>query len=354
MAQIDRLFDQLLARGASDLHLLQGQPPKIREHGRLVALAGEDPIDEARMLAYLKEICPPEKWTEFQASNDLDFAYEKDEQARFRANYYGQLHGLGAVFRVIPTRILTLQDLHLPEVLKSFAALRAGLVLVTGPTGSGKSTTLAAIIDYINETSARYILTIEEPIEFVHPNKRSVFCQREVGSDVRSFSDGLRTATRQDCDVILVGEMRDYETISLALSAAAMGTLVFGTLHTNSAVKTIDRIIDVFPADQQGMARTLLAESLRGICAQLLLKKQGGGRIAANEILVATPGLAASIRENNISNIRNIIQGGKNLGMQMMDDVLANYLKRELISPEEAYLKAQDKNRFKLQQAAAE
>ncbi|EAT17129.1 type IV pilus twitching motility protein PilT [Desulfuromonas acetoxidans] len=347
MAQIDRLFDIMLDRGASDLHLLQGQPPKIREHGRMVAIDGEAPINEEQMIGYLKEICVPERWTEFLANKDLDFAYEKDEKARFRANYYGQLHGMGAVFRVIPTKILTMEELHLPEVLKSFAALRSGLVLVTGPTGSGKSTTLAAIIDYINDNYSRYILTIEEPIEFVHPNKRSVFCQREVGSDVHSFGDGLHTASRQDCDVILVGEMRDYETISLALSAASMGTLVFGTLHTNSAVKTIDRIIDVFPSDQQGMARTMLADSLRGICAQLLLKKEGGGRIAANEILIGTTGLAASIRENNIGNIRNIIQGGKSLGMQMMDDVLASYLKDELISPDEAYLKAQDKNRFK-------
>nr|WP_320049699.1 PilT/PilU family type 4a pilus ATPase [uncultured Desulfuromonas sp.] len=348
MAQIDRLFDIMLERGASDLHLLQGQPPKIREHGRMVAIDGEAPIHEDLMISYLKEICVPERWTEFVANKDLDFAYEKDEKARFRANYYGQLHGMGAVFRVIPTKILTMEELHLPEVLKSFAALRSGLVLVTGPTGSGKSTTLAAIIDYINDNYSRYILTIEEPIEFVHPNKRSVFCQREVGSDVHSFGDGLHTASRQDCDVILVGEMRDYETISLALSAASMGTLVFGTLHTNSAVKTIDRIIDVFPSDQQGMARTMLADSLRGICAQLLLKKEGGGRIAANEILIGTTGLAASIRENNIGNIRNIIQGGKSQGMQMMDDVLAKYLKEELISADEAYLKAQDKNRFKV------
>ncbi len=350
MAKLDRLFDLMLARGASDLHLLQGQPPKIREHGRMVVMDGEGVIAEAEMIEYLKEICVPERWSEFLESNDLDFAYEKDEKSRFRANYYGQLHGMGAVFRVIPTKILTLAELNLPEILKSFAVLRSGLVLVTGPTGSGKSTTLAAIIDYINEHSSRYILTIEEPIEFVHPNKKSVFCQREVGRDVRSFGEGLHTACRQDCDVILVGEMRDYETISLALSAASMGTLVFGTLHTNSAVKTIDRIIDVFPADQQGMARTMLADSLRGICAQLLLKKEGGGRIAADEILIGTTGLSASIRENNISNIRNIIQGGKSIGMQMMDDVLTDYLKQGLISEEEAYLKAQDKNRFALKE----
>ncbi len=348
MAKIDRLFDIMLDHGASDMHLLQGQPPKIREHGRMVVLEGEAVIDEETMVAYLKEICVPERWVEFLERHDLDFAYEKDAKSRFRANYYGQLHGMAAVFRVIPTKILTLADLGLPEVLKSFAALRSGLVLVTGPTGSGKSTTLAAIIDYINDNYSRYILTIEEPIEFVHPNKSSVFCQREVGNDVRSFGEGLHTACRQDCDVILVGEMRDYETISLALSAASMGTLVFGTLHTNSAVKTIDRIIDVFPADQQGMARTMLADSLRGICAQLLLKKQGGGRIAANEILLGTTALSASIRENNVSNIRNIIQGGKRQGMQMMDDVLADYLKQELITAEEAYMKAQDKNRFAL------
>ena len=233
MAKIDRLFDLMLERGASDLHLLQGQPPKIREHGRMVALEDEANISEQEMTAYLKEICVPERWSEFLERKDLDFAYEKDETFRFRANYYGQLHGFGAVFRVIPTKILTLEELNLPEILKSFAALRSGLVLVTGPTGSGKSTTLAAIIDYINDHYSRYILTIEEPIEFVHPNKKSVFCQREVGDDVASFGEGLHTACRQDCDVILVGEMRDYETISLALSAASMGTLVFGTLHTN-------------------------------------------------------------------------------------------------------------------------
>ncbi|MBN2645100.1 MAG: PilT/PilU family type 4a pilus ATPase [Desulfuromonadaceae bacterium] len=346
MAKIDRLFDKMLACGASDLHLLQGQPPKVREHGSMVCLEGEPPIDEMAMVGYLKEICEPERWVEFLDSKDLDFAYEKDEKARFRANYYGHLHGIAAVFRVIPTKILTLEDLHLPPVLKELASLRSGLVLVTGPTGSGKSTTLAAMIDYINSHYARYILTIEEPIEFVHPNRKSTFCQREVGCDVPSFGAGLHTACRQDCDVILVGEMRDYETISLALSAAAMGTLVFGTLHTNSAVKTIDRIIDVFPSDQQGAARTMLADTLRGIVAQLLLKKEGGGRIAANEILLGGTGLSASIRENNISNIRNIIQGGKSQGMQLMDDVLADYRSRELISAEEAYLKAQDKNRF--------
>ena len=346
MPAIDRLFDDMLAEDGSDLHLAEGQPPKIRRHGRLEKLQ-HPALAADTMRAYLKEICSAERWQSFLDTGDLDFAYAFGEKARFRSNYFYQAHGMGAVFRTIPSRIKTLDELKLPPVLKTFTLLRSGLVLVTGPTGSGKSTTLAAIIDLINETSARHILTIEEPIEFVHPNKMSIICQREVGIDVNSFADGLRTAGRQDCDVILVGEMRDYETISLAVSAASTGSLVFGTLHTNSAVKTVDRIIDVFPAAQQAQIRGMLADSLKGVCAQILLRSADGkGRIACNEILVSSAALANTIREAKTPNIRNIIQGGKSQGMQLMDDAIQKYLSEQRITGEEAYMKATEKARF--------
>lgn len=346
MPRIDALFDIMLAENGSDLHLAEGQPPKIRRHGQLMKL--DLPVLTAEVMTdYLQEICEPDRWQHFLHTGDLDFAYVFGDRARFRSNFLYQAHGMGAVFRTIPTKIKTLDDLDLPPVLKTLSLLRSGLVLVTGPTGSGKSTTLAAIIDLINETSARHILTIEEPIEFVHPNKRSILCQREVGIDVNSFADGLRTGGRQDCDVILVGEMRDYETISLAVSAATMGTLVFGTLHTNSAVKTVDRIIDAFPAGQQAQIRTMLADSLKAVCAQILLRNaEGNGRIACNEILLSSAALANSIRENKIPNIRNIIQGGRAQGMQLMDDAIQKLLNEKKITAQEAYLKATDKTRF--------
>lgn len=348
MAKIDALFDEMLAQGGSDLHLSEGQIPKVRLHGRLVPLGDNHPtLDSKTITKYLEEICPKERWDLFLEVRDLDFAYAYQDIARFRANYYYQVNGKGAIFRVIPTKILTLDDLKLPSILRSFSTMKSGLVLVTGPTGSGKSTTLAAIINEINETSHRHILTIEEPIEFVHPNKKSVLCQREVHADVHSFADGLKAASRQDCDVILVGEMRDYETISLAVSAAATGALVFGTLHTNSAIKTVDRIIDAFPPDQQPQIRTMLGDSLKGVVAQLLLKTADKkGRVACNEILLSTSGLSASIRDGNIGNIRNIIQGGKGQGMQLMDDAIMGFLNQGLISGEEAYMKAIEKNRF--------
>ena len=347
MPAIDKLFEALLAEDGSDLHLAEGQPPKIRRHGRLETLPDHPVLTAETMRRYLAEICGPERWQSFLETSDLDFAYAFGEAARFRSNYFCQAHGLGAVFRTITSKIKTLDDLKLPPVLKTFSLLRAGLVLVTGPTGSGKSTTLAAIIDLINETSARHILTIEEPIEFVHPNKASIICQREVGTDVNSFADGLRTAGRQDCDVILVGEMRDYETISLAVSAASTGSLVFGTLHTNSAVKTVDRIIDVFPAAQQAQIRSMLADSLKGVCAQILLRTADGkGRVACNEILLSNSALANSIREGKTPNIRNVIQAGKAQGMQLMDDAIQKHLSEQKITAEEAYMKATEKARF--------
>jgi twitching motility protein PilT len=346
MAKIDSLFDTMLFAQGSDLHLAEGQPPKARRHGGLITL--QHPVLTAEMMRdYLEELCSPDRWQQFLQSGDLDFAYAFGDKARFRTNYFYQAHGMGAVFRTIPAEINTLDDLRLPPVLKTFSLLRSGMVLVTGPTGSGKSTTLAAIIDLLNETSARHILTIEEPIEFVHHNKKSIICQREVGIHANSFADGLRTAGRQDCDVILVGEMRDYETISLAVSAATTGTLVFATLHTNSAVKTVDRIIDAFPAGQQPQIRTMLADSLKGVCAQILLRTADGhGRIPCNEILLSSSALANSIREGKTPNIRNVIQAGRGQGMQLMDDGIQQLFAEQQITAEEAYMKATDKSRF--------
>lgn len=349
MPHIDTLFETMLGNEGSDLHLLEGEVPKIRVHGQLQRIKNLPVLDTRTIDGYLKEICHPVDWKKFLQRGDLDFAYQFGKKARFRANYYYQHRGKAAVFRTIPNGILTLEELGLPAVLKKFAKQISGLILVTGPTGSGKSTTLAAVLNEINEKSSRYILTIEEPIEFVHPNKKSYFCQREVGKDTGSFQDALRAASRQNCDVILVGEMRDYETISLALSAAAMGKLVLGTLHTNSAVKTVDRIIDVFPSDEQWKARNMLADSLYGVCAQILLKRADGkGRVPANEVLVTTQGLASSIRDGDTANIRNIIQSGKSMGMHLMDDSIKKLLDEGLIDAHEAYMKAHDKERFKL------
>jgi twitching motility protein PilT len=258
MAHIDQLFQVLINAGASDLHLAEGQPPKIRRHGDVIPIRDEV-LTADEMNYMLSEICTPKNWERFQKKGDLDFAYEMNENSRFRCNYFKQVHGLGAVFRLIPTRIATIDELGLPPVIKEFGHLRGGLVLVTGPTGSGKSTTLAALMDYINSNFARHIVTVEEPIEFVHSNKNSIITQREVPEHSANFPAGLKAALREDSDIVLVGEMRDLETISLALTAAETGLLVFGTLHTNNARKTVDRMIDVFPSDQQAQVRTMLA-----------------------------------------------------------------------------------------------
>ena len=253
MPYIDRLLETLVQESASDLHLAEGQPPKIRKHGDIAPIS-EEPFSRKEVMTMLSEICGPKRWAAFEESGDLDFAYEMNERSRFRCNYLKQTNGYGAVFRLIPTQIATLEELGIPPVVRDFGDLRGGLVLVTGPTGSGKSTTLAAMVDYINRTCARHIVTIEEPIEFVHCNKRSVITQREVPEHSATFAAGLKAALREDSDIVLVGEMRDLETISLALTAAETGLLVFGTLHTNNARKTIDRMIDVFPADRQPQA----------------------------------------------------------------------------------------------------
>ncbi|MFD0895853.1 type IV pilus twitching motility protein PilT [Luteolibacter ambystomatis] len=348
MAQIDALFRYLVENRGSDLHLSEGQPPKTRVHGSVVAIPDQPVLGREEFKNLLAEICDPKAFERYLETGDLDFAYAMDEQSRFRCNYLKQSHGLAAVFRLIPTEIASLEDLGVPQVVKEFGHMRSGLVLVTGPTGSGKSTTLAALLDYINSNFNRHIITVEEPIEFVHRNKKSIITQREVPIQTPSFADGLRAALREDSDIVLVGEMRDLETISLALTAAETGLLVFGTLHTNNARKTVDRIIDVFPADQQSQVRTMLAASLRGVLAQLLCKRvDKPGRTAVHEILFATPAVSAIIREGQTQKLYDVITGGKGEGMQFMDESIWSKLREGMISPEEAYMKAIDKTRFK-------
>jgi twitching motility protein PilT len=347
MAYLDQFLRVIVNQGGSDLHIGEGQPPKMRKHGDIAPIR-QEPITHDEALSMLSEVCGPDSWERFDERGDLDFAYEMDSASRFRCNYMKQTNGYGAVFRLIPTKIATLEELGIPLVVKEFAHLRGGLVLVTGPTGSGKSTTLAALIDYINENFSRHIVTIEEPIEFVHDNKRSVITQREVPNDSVSFPVALKAALREDVDIVLVGEMRDLETISLALTAAETGVLVFGTLHTNNARKTVDRMVDVFPASRQEQARAMLANSLRGVLAQLLLKKaDGSGRIAVNEILIANAAVSAIIREGATQKLQDVIVSGKSQGMQFMDDAIWALLERGIVSAHEAFMKAIDKNRFK-------
>jgi len=346
MAVIDQYFKHLVESGASDLHLSEGQPPKMRTHGAITPIA-EGILEHDTLNHMLSEICDDDAYERFLEKGDLDFAYEMDEESRFRCNFFLQKNGLGAVFRLIPTKIKTIQELNVPDTIERFGDMRSGLVLVTGPTGSGKSTTLAALMDYINRTYARHIITVEEPIEFVHNNKKSTISQREVPIHTPSFADGLRASLREDADIVLVGEMRDLETISLALTAAETGLLVFGTLHTNNARKTVDRLVDVFPSDQQAQVRTMLAGSLRGVVAQLLLKRDDQpGRVAVNEILVSTPAVSSVIREGSTQKLYDIITGGKEYGMQFMDDAIWAKLVGGEVSALEAYMKAIDKSRF--------
>jgi twitching motility protein PilT len=348
MAYIDQFFDVLIQAGASDFHLAEGQPPKIRRHGEVVPIR-EVPITRDEASYMMSEIAGPERWRRYEETGDLDFAYEMNEMSRFRCNFLKQTNGYAAVFRLIPTKIASLDELGIPPVVKEFGHLRGGLVLVTGPTGSGKSTTLAALIDYINTNFHRHIVTIEEPIEFVHQNKQSIITQREVPDHAASFPVGLKAALREDSDIVLVGEMRDLETISLALTAAETGLLVFGTLHTNNARKTVDRMVDVFPSDQQAQVRTMLAASLRGVVAQLLLKKADlSGRLAVNEILIVNSAVSAIIREGATQKLQDAIVGGKGQGMQFMDDAIWKEMQQGIVTPHEAYMKAIDKNRFKV------
>ncbi|MBI3273247.1 MAG: type IV pilus twitching motility protein PilT [Planctomycetes bacterium] len=347
MAKVDGLLRLLKASGASDLHLAAGQPPKLRIHGDLEDVAEHAALTRQACMAYLREICPPVRLRQYDETHDTDFAYSLPGVARFRCNYFQQNCGPGAVFRIIPEKIKTIAELNLPPVVRSIAELRHGLVLVTGATGSGKSTTLAAMIDHVNSTQKRHIITIEDPLEFVHPNKQSILRQREVDSHTKSFARALKASLRQDPDIVLIGEMRDLETISLALTAAEAGMLVFGTLHTNSAPTTIDRIIDVYPPEQQPQVRGVLAEVLRAVVCQILLQTTNGkGRLAVNEILTASSGLGNVIREGNTAKIQSIIEGGRADGMQSMDRGMLDYLQQGVIRAEDAYLCATNKTLF--------
>ena len=347
MAYIDQFLKIVVHQGSSDLHIGEGQPPKIRTHGDIMPLRDE-PISREEATRMLSEVCGLQNWELFQERGDLDFAYQMDEHSRFRTNYFKESNGYAAAFRLIPTKISSLEELGVPVVIKEFAYLRGGLVLVTGPTGSGKTTTQAALIDFINQNFSRHVVTIEEPIEFVHNNKHSIITQREVPGDSSSFPVGLKAALREDTDIVLIGEMRDLETISLALTAAETGLLVIGTLHTNNARKTVDRMIDAFPADRQSQARAMLANSLRGVVAQLLLKRSDRpGRIAVNEILMANAAVAAIIREGATQKLQDVIISGKAQGMQFMDDAIWALLEKGIVSSHEAFMKAIDKDRFK-------
>jgi twitching motility protein PilT len=347
MPRLHELFRYCHERGGSDLHLVAGLEPRIRRAGHLEAVTGWAPLADRELRAILHEVVSDEQWREFEETGDLDFAYGLEGVARFRGNFLRQESGASAVFRAIPQDIIPLADLHLPPAIEKLAHLSRGLVLVTGPTGSGKSTTLAAIIDLINRTYRKHVVTIEDPVEFVHQNRECVFSQREVGTDTDSFAGALRGALREDADVILVGEMRDLETIALAITAAEMGALVFGTLHTNGTANTIDRLIDAFPSDQQAQVRITLSESLAAVVAQLLLPTADGkGRVAVNEILLKSSGLPNVIREGNTPMIRSLIQGGRAEGMQLMDDALALLVERGVVSDRDAYLKATEKARF--------
>ncbi|MEO7933000.1 MAG: type IV pilus twitching motility protein PilT [Chthoniobacterales bacterium] len=347
MAKLDPFFKLMKEQNASDLHLSTGNPPMLRIHGELVRIDYPE-LENDDLKAMVYEIAPEAKIKQFEETGDVDFGYEIKNFARYRSNFLNQKNGIAAVFRIIPSKVLTCEDLGLPPVLKRLAMLKKGLVLVTGPTGSGKSTTLAAMIDHANLHRHDHIITVEDPIEFVHRSQQCLVNHREVGTHTKSFASALRGALREDPDIILVGEMRDLETIELALTAAATGHLVFGTLHTSSAAKTVDRIIDVFPVDQQNQVRATLSESLRGVVAQNLFRRiDKPGRVAALEILVADTAIGNLIREAKTHQIPGMLQVGKRKGNQPLDDAISEHLRMGRISPEEAYDKANDRKKFR-------
>lgn len=343
--RIDRFLKLMNDRGASDFHLTVGRPPMLRISGTMQHVRYRT-IREADFTELMQPITPPGIWEDFNACGDADFAYDLPDVARFRVNLFRQQRGSGAVLRVIPSRIMTLDQLGLPAHIRRVVEIRSGLILVTGPTGSGKSTTLAALIDLINETRKFHIITIEEPIEFVHQNKNCIIHQREVGTHTQSFADALRVAGREDPDLILVGEMRDPETISMALEAAEKGTIVFGTLHTNSAVRTVDRIVNSFPADEQDRVRCVLGDSLRAVIAQQLLPKIKGGRVAAIEFFIGSPASANIIREGRTGQLTSMIQTGAKQGMIEMDQSIRALLDAGIVSQQAAYDKAIDKEQI--------
>ena len=347
MAKIDAFFRLMHEQGASDLHLVSGQQPALRILGEMERVKYQV-LDNDMLRAMLYEIAPEDKIKVFEETGDVDFGYEIPNLARYRANFFVQRNGVAAVFREIPSKIMTAEQLGLPPVISKLASLPRGLVLVTGPTGSGKSTTLAAIIDVANRLRKDHIITVEDPIEFVHQSQSCIVNHREVGSHTKTFSAALRGALREDPDIILVGEMRDLETISLAIEAASTGHLVFGTLHTSSAAKTVDRVIEVFPSSEQPQIRSTLADGLRAVVAQVLFRRvDTRGRCAALEIMIATPAVRNLIREAKTHQLPSSIQTGKRYGMQLLDDAIMELLTKGWIGPDEAYAKSNDKARFR-------
>jgi twitching motility protein PilT len=347
MAKLDAFFKLMVDQGASDLHLVSGSQPILRVSGELQRIRFQV-LENDELKKMLYEIAPEPKIKAFEESGDIDFAYEIPGLARYRANYFVQKYGVAAVFRQIPDTILTVEQLGLPHTLNRLPLFPKGLVLVTGPTGSGKSTTLAALVDYANTHRKDHILTIEDPVEFVHKSKNCIINHREVGLHTQSFSAALRAALREDPDIIMVGEMRDLETIRLAVEAASTGHLVFGTLHTQSAAKTVDRIIDVFPTEQQEQIRATLADSLQAVVAQTLFKRRDRkGRCAALEVLIATPAVRNLIRDGKTYQLTTVLQTGKKFGMQSLDDGILEHLEHGRINAEDAYLHCLDKQRFR-------
>lgn len=348
-AKMEELFSEMAAIGSSDLHMSVSVPPMVRKDGKMIPLEeGRPALTAESIRELLSSIMPPKNREEFARRNDTDFAYEIPELARFRANIFMDRKGMGGVFRIIPSDMMTAEDLGLSKHILDLCDLSKGLVVVTGPTGSGKSTTLCAMINYINERREDHIITIEDPIEFTHENKKCLVNQREVHNHTDSFKDALRAALREDPDILLVGEMRDLETISIAIETAETGHLVFGTLHTTTAASTVDRIIDQFPADRQQQIRVMLSESLRGVIAQTLLPKKGGGRVAALEVLIVTPAISNLIREGKTFQIPSAMQTGKNIGMAMLNDSLIELVRQGIVEPRDAYIKAVDKTGFEL------
>lgn len=345
--KMDELFIEMDRVGASDLHLSVSVPPMVRKDGKMKPLReGDAVLTPASIKSLLTSIMPEKNRDEFDVRHDTDFAYEIPDVARFRCNVFMDRKGMGGVFRIIPTKILTAEQLGLSQAIMNLCELSKGLVVVTGPTGSGKSTTLCAMVDAINKNREDHIITIEDPIEFVHDNQKCLVNQREVHNHTDSFKDALRAALREDPDILLVGEMRDLETISIAIETAETGHLVFGTLHTTTAASTVDRIIDQFPADRQQQIRVMLSESLKGVIAQTLLPKKGGGRVAALEVLIVTPAISNLIREGKTFQIPSAMQTGKNHGMVMLNDALFEHVKNGLVEPRDAYIKAVDKTGF--------
>jgi twitching motility protein PilT len=343
VAEMEDLFRVLVNMKASDLHISVGSPPMVRHDGEIKAIPGRAALSAGDTERILWPIAPARNVDEFKKRHDTDFAYEIVGLARFRCNFFMDRKGMGGVFRVIPSKIITAEEMGISKEILQLCHLPKGLVLVTGPTGSGKSTTLCALIDYVNRHRTDHIITIEDPLEFVHENKKCLINQRQVGEHTDGFKDALRAALREDPDIVLVGEMRDLETVAIAIETAETGHLVFGTLHTSSAPSTVDRIIDQFPADRQSQIRVMLAESLKGVISQMLCKKIGGGRVPVLEVLISTPSISNLIREAKIFQIPSMMQTGKKYGMCLMNESFTDLVKRKVVDPQEAYAKAMDK-----------